>query len=89
MQTVTLNTAKKDLQGLIALTIANNDVTYIVTDMGTGVLIGKEDWESLNETLQLLRDKEALASVMESFEYHKKGENPPHKTFKEIFGEDL
>lgn len=89
MQTVTLNNAVKDLQGLIASTIDSNDVTYIVTDKGTAVLIGKEDWESLNEALKVICDKQALASVMESFEYHQRGEDPPHKTFSEIFGEEL
>jgi len=84
MQTVTLNTAIKDLPKLIASTIANNEETNIVTDEGEVVMIDRKNWESWNETLRLLNDTRSFKALMEVQQALKKGEKPTGKTVEEI-----
>ena len=66
MKTVTLNNATENLQHLITNTLTNQEETIIVTDNGSVVMIDKENWEGIIETLQLLRDKKSLKALLES-----------------------
>ncbi|MCK4763474.1 MAG: type II toxin-antitoxin system prevent-host-death family antitoxin [Candidatus Aminicenantes bacterium] len=69
MHTVSINDAMKDLPGLINRTIQDIDETIIVSDHGSVVVIDQEEWESIQETLLLLKDKKSLKALLES---HKK-----------------
>jgi PHD/YefM family antitoxin component YafN of YafNO toxin-antitoxin module len=89
MKAITLNAAIKELPELVSLTIANHESTLIVTDIGNVVMIDERDYRSLMDTIQVLSDKSILSSLAESYTSHKRGEDPPHKTFEEFFGEKL
>ncbi|MEN8219457.1 MAG: hypothetical protein ABFS56_24510 [Pseudomonadota bacterium] len=49
------------------------DETLIVSDYGAVMMIDKEYWEEIQETLALLRDKKSLAALLEGHQLRDKG----------------
>jgi prevent-host-death family protein len=84
MNAITLKTAKENLENVIATTIANQDETIIVTDKGSVVMIDEKNWERINETLRLLRDKKSLQALIEGYNNRDAG-IVAGKTIEEVF----
>jgi PHD/YefM family antitoxin component YafN of YafNO toxin-antitoxin module len=87
MNTLSLREATFNLPNLIENTIKNCDETLIVTDSGAVMMIDKEYWEEIQETLALLRDKKSLAALLEGHQLRDKGITPPGKTIDEVFND--
>lgn len=84
MVSVTLNNAIGNLPKIIADTISNQEETIIVTDNGAVVMLSQDKWDSMLETLRLLRDKKSLKALLEGQARRKKGTNLG-KSPEEIF----
>lgn len=65
MQTVTLNTAIKNLPELIKQTIENCEETVIATDEGAVVMIDEYEWNKMLEEIRILKDKQKVSSEAE------------------------
>jgi len=85
MKTVTLNNAVTNLQNIITNTISNQEETIIVTDNGAVVMIDKQNWEGIIETLRLLKDKKSLKALLEGHQQRQKKGRPFGKNVKEVF----
>ena len=84
MVSLTLHNAIGNLPKIIADTITNQEETLIVTDEGTVVMLSQDNWESMKETLRLLKDKKSLKALLEGHARRKKGLNSG-KTIEDAF----
>ena len=84
MVSITLNNAVGNLPKIIADTIRNQEETVIVTDDGAVVMLSQDNWDSMLETLRLLRDKKSLKALLEGQARRKNGINFG-KSLEEIF----
>jgi PHD/YefM family antitoxin component YafN of YafNO toxin-antitoxin module len=84
MVSLTLHNAVGNLPKIIADTIINQEETLIVTDEGTVVMLSQENWESMKETLRLLKDKKSLKALLEGQAKRKRGINLG-KTIGDVF----
>ncbi|EDN67910.1 hypothetical protein BGP_3357 [Beggiatoa sp. PS] len=64
MNAFSLQEASINLPHIIAETIKNSDETLIVSDNGAVIMIDKDYWEEIQETLRLLSDKKSLAAFL-------------------------
>ncbi len=87
MKTVTYDTAKANLQHLISNTLTNQEETIIVTDKGSVVLIDKQNWEGIVETMRLFRDKKSLNALVEGHQIRADNKKPKGKNIKEVFND--
>lgn len=87
MKTVTLDTAVTNLQHIIADTLSNQEETIIVTNNGSVVMIDKQNWESIIETLRLLKDKKSLKALLEGHKQRLKKGKPKGKSVKKVFND--
>ena len=85
MNTISLSKATSNLPALIANTISNREETLIETKHGAVVMIEQSHWNSMLETLRLLKDKKALKALLEGHQERKKGKAPKGKSPEEIF----
>ena len=84
MVSLTLHNAVGNLPKIIADTITNQEETLIVTDGGTVVMLSQDNWESMKETLRLLKDKKSLKALLEGQARRKSGINSG-KTIENVF----
>ena len=87
MNALSLQEASTNLPHIIAETIKNRDETLIVSDEGAVIMIDKDYWEEIQETLRLLRDKKSLAALLEGHRQRDQGIIPPGKTISEVFND--
>ncbi len=87
MNALSLQEASTNLPHIIAETIKNSDETLIVSDEGAVIMIDKDYWEEIQETLRLLRDKKSLAALLESHQQREQGFIPPSKRIDEVFND--
>jgi len=87
MNTLSLQEASTNLSRIIAETIQNNDETLIVSDYGTVIMIDKDYWEEIQETLRLLRDKKSLDALLEGHRKRDQGVIPSGKEINEAFND--
>lgn len=85
MHTISVKNAMKDLPGLIDHTIKNVEEVVIVSDNGSVVVIDQDEWESIQETLRLLRDKRSLKALLESHKMRDKNKKNESKSIEEAF----
>lgn len=85
MNAVSVQTAMKDLPELIDRTIKNTDEMVIVSDAGSVVVIDQNEWESIQETLRLLRDSRSLKALLESHKLRAEGKKIESKSIEEAF----
>ena len=85
MKATTLKNAITNLPTIISSTIQTEEETVIVTDDGSVVLVEQDNWNSMVETLRLLKDKRSLTSLLQSIEARKNGKRPIGKTIDQIF----
>ena len=85
MHAVSVENAMKDLPGLINRTIKNVDEVVIVSDYGAVVVIDQGEWESIQETLRLLKDKRSLKALLESHKLRDENKEIESKSVEEAF----
>ena len=64
MKTITLNNAILDLPNIISSVIKDNEETVIATDSGAVIMVDQGNWNSIIETLRLLKDEKALKALL-------------------------
>jgi len=87
MKALTLQEASTNLPYIVAETIKNSDETLIVSDEGVVIMIDKDYWEEIQETLRLLRDKKSLSALLEGHRQRDQGIIPSSKTIDEVFND--
>ncbi|OQX78562.1 MAG: hypothetical protein B6D64_06310 [Bacteroidetes bacterium 4484_276] len=65
MKTITLSNALLDLPNIISSAIKNNEETVIATDDGAVIVVDQGNWNSIIETLRLLKDKKSLQALLQ------------------------
>jgi len=85
MNTITYNNAIKNFPQLIAGSIANNEETFIVSDQGSVVLIPETEWNAIQDTIKLFRDKKSLKALLLGHRKRRKGLKSKGKTIEEAF----
>jgi PHD/YefM family antitoxin component YafN of YafNO toxin-antitoxin module len=65
MKTITLSNALLDLPNIISSVIKNNEETVIATDDGAVIVVDQGNWNSIIETLRLLKDKKSLQALLQ------------------------
>jgi len=85
MNTITINNAISNFPQIVNNTIKNFEETLIVGDQGAVVLISQQEWDSMMETIRLLRDKKSLKSLIEGQNIRKKGLKSKGKTITQAF----
>ncbi len=85
MISVTVQKASQTLAKLIQNTVRNCEETLIVSDSGAVVLIDQAEWNNIQETLNLLRDKKSLHALVEGHKFRKQGQKPDSISIDEAF----
>jgi PHD/YefM family antitoxin component YafN of YafNO toxin-antitoxin module len=85
MHALSVKNAMKDLPGLIDQTIKNVDELVIVSDHGSVVMIDQKEWESIQDTLRLLKDKRSLKALLESHKLRDENKDIEAKSVEEAF----
>jgi len=83
MRSITATTARGDLFNVIKHSVATHQPCRITSRAGEAVLISKEDFESLIETLELLSTPGVLEGVRKARKDIKAGKT---YSLKEVFG---
>ena len=84
MQAMALNIAERNFLSMFENAVRRSEATEINSNYGSAVLVDKNTWESMNETLLLLNDKTALKALLQG---HEQRDNSikTGKTIDEIF----
>lgn len=84
MQAMALNIAESNFLSMFENAVRRSEATEINSNYGSAVLVDKNTWESMNETILLLKDKTALKALLQG---HDNRENSikTGKTIDEIF----
>lgn len=65
MSTINITSARKDLYRIVDSVNKSHEPVHITGKSGAAVLIGEEDWRSIQETLYLLSIKGMRDSIVE------------------------
>ncbi len=84
MLALNVNNAKNNFLEMFDKAVRKSEITEITSSYGSAVLIDKNTWESMNETILLLNDKRALKALLEGQESRKNG-TIEGKTIEEVF----
>jgi len=88
MKALSISEGRKRLFELRDSVVSDHDQVILTHKKGNVVLIAMDEWESYKETQLLLKDKEALKALIQSFEDHgKKGKEG--KSIGDVFPELL
>jgi len=85
MPSVIISKAKKDLTNIINMTLRNHDETVIVSEEGSVVLLEESEWKNIQETLNLLNDKQSLSALISGHAARDAGKTAEGKSVEEIF----
>ena len=82
MKTMTVTEGRERLIELSNQVLLDQIPIILTQPKGNVVLISATEWESFQETYRLLRDRAALATLLQSFETHG---HSPSKSVEEVF----
>ncbi len=85
MNTITINNAVSNFPQIVSDTIKNYEETVIVGEQGAVVLVSQQEWNSIMETVRLLRDKQSLKSLIDGHKARKNGRKHKGKQINEAF----
>jgi antitoxin YefM len=85
MSTVLLENALQNFPDLMKNVLMNNDETLIVSNFGSVMMISESDWNEIQETLHLLKDKRSLAALLESHKLRDQNHKIKSKSIEETF----
>ena len=70
MEALSISEGRKRLFELREQIVSDHDQVILTHKGGNVVLISMDEWETYKETQRLLRDKEALKALIQSFDDH-------------------
>ncbi len=70
MEALTISEGRKRLFELRTQVVSDHEQVILTHKNGNIVLISMEEWESYQETQRLLKDKETMKALIQSFEDH-------------------
>ena len=73
MEALSISEGRKRLFELREQIVSDHDQVILMRKGGNVVLISMDEWETNKETQRLLRDKEALKALIQSFDDHDSG----------------
>ncbi len=85
MKTITIETACHDFARLIEYCLNSREELNIASPKGSVILIPEDDYESMQETLRLLSDKESLKALLESHYCRDANKAPKTWAMNEVF----
>ena len=85
MKTLELKTDILNFSEIIASTVRNNEETLVKSSQGSVVIIDQKNWEEIQETLLLLKDKEALNALLKGHKMRDSGKAENGKSVDEVF----
>ncbi|MCX6146127.1 MAG: hypothetical protein NTW25_02600 [Candidatus Kapabacteria bacterium] len=87
MSSVTLEKLNLNIDNYFLSAINNNEELLITSDYGNLVMINENEWNRINETLNLLSDKISLNSLLISHKERENGIEPESYSINEVFSE--
>ncbi|MDM8516480.1 hypothetical protein QUF76_09790 [Desulfobacterales bacterium HSG16] len=85
MISVNVQKAARNLPQLVHDTLRNCEETVIVSDTGSVVMVDQVEWENLQETLKLFRDKKSLKALLEGHKARDQGIGPDSVSVDKAF----
>ena len=73
MEALSISEGRKRLFELREQVVSDHDQVILTHKEGNVVLISMDEWETNKETQRLLRDKDALKALIQSFDDHDSG----------------
>ncbi len=70
MEALSISEGRKRLFELRDRVVSDHDQVILTHKKGNVVLISMDEWESYQETQRLLKDKETMMALVQSFEDH-------------------
>lgn len=86
MDALTISEGRKRLFELRDRVVTDHDQVILTHKKGNVVLVSMDEWESNQETLRVLQDKEAMKALLKSFEDHDAGASNG-KSAEEVFAD--
>ncbi|MBL4825589.1 MAG: type II toxin-antitoxin system Phd/YefM family antitoxin [SAR324 cluster bacterium] len=86
MEALTISEGRKRLFELRTQVVSDHEQVILTHKNGNIVLISMEEWESYQETQRLLKDKETMKALIQSFEDHD-GRKQYGKSVNEVFSD--
>ncbi len=86
MEALSISEGRKRLFELREQIVSDHDQVILTHKGGNVVLISMDEWETNKETQRLLRDKEALKALIQSFDDHDSGKKRG-QSVKEVFSD--
>ena len=87
MEALSISEGKRRLLELRERVVSDHDQAILTHKSGNVVLISMEEWESYRETRRLLRDKETLKALLQSFDDHDAKKHARGKPVNEVFSD--
>ncbi len=87
MKTLTIQQVSKDLMSVSEHSLKTHEEINIATEKGAVVILPEEDYESMQETLRLLSDKEALTALLNGHKKRDKGKSPESFSVQDVFSD--
>ncbi len=85
MKFISKNDAKNKVDQIFDFALDSHEKVVISSDRGNLVIIPENEWEQLQETLKLFKDKVALEALLKGHNIRDNGGKPDGKTISEIF----
>lgn len=87
MSSITLEKLNLNIDNYFISAINNNEELLITSDYGNLVMINENEWNRINETLNLLSDKISLNSLLISHKERENGIEPESYSINEVFSD--
>jgi len=87
MTTIALKNIENNFSALFDSVIQNRDELTVVSESGSVVIIEQNDWNRIQETLNLLRDNKSLECLLEGHKLRDAGLAPNSKTTDQAFND--
>jgi len=85
MKFISKNDAKNKVDQIFDFALDSHEKVVISSDRGNLVIIPENEWEQLQETLKLFKDKVALEALLKGHKIRDNGGKPDGKTISEVF----
>lgn len=85
MTTISLTSIKNNFSELLNGVIKNRDELTVVSDSGSVVIIDQNDWNRIQETLNLLKDKKSFEALIDGHKLRDKNIEQDSKTIDQSF----
>ncbi len=87
MKLVSIKDAKKQFKEIIHYALKDSEEVMISSDQGNLILVSQDNWEQMQESLKLLKDKTALKSLLEGHKQREMGKKVQGKPVSEVFND--